>query len=54
MKEIIKILRKRFEKTRDCGFKKDWIPKGWAAVKIEVFVKEVAEEIGEYLKGRAK
>ena len=46
-KQIAKIIRKRLEKTRDCDFKRDWIPIGWAVVKIDTFVEEVADQIAE-------
>jgi len=51
MKKILKkIIKNRLNKTKDCGFKKEWIPKGWACVKISVFTEDVTEEILKALK----
>jgi len=45
MKTLKTIIENRLKATTQCGFKKAWIPKGWACVKIKVFSKELAKEI---------
>lgn len=40
------IIRKHLKEAKDrCDFKKAFIPKGWACIKIKKFSKELAKEI---------
>lgn len=48
--KIYQIIKKRLEKTKDCDFKKVFIPKGWTCIKINTFAKELTKEIKK-LKG---
>lgn len=41
--DIEKAIKDKLKGTLDCQFKKAWLPKGWACVKIDVFAKELAE-----------
>ena len=47
--KIERLIKHRLEKTKDCTFKKDWIPKGWTCIKDKVFIAEVSKEIEELL-----
>ena len=46
-KEIRNIIRQRIDKAMECGFKRAWIPVGWAVIKVDVFIKELANELAE-------
>jgi hypothetical protein len=41
------IIKQFLLKTLDCEYKKAYIPKGWAHVKINKFSKELAKVINE-------
>ena len=43
--KIERIIKQRLKKTKDCAFKRAWIPKGWTCVQDKVFVEEVAREV---------
>ena len=43
-----KFIIKKLSDTKDnCDFKKAWLPKGWACVKIKYFAKELAKDIAK-------
>jgi len=42
---IKNLVKEHLEKTRDCKFKKAWIPEGWACVEIDTFASHISEEI---------
>jgi len=48
-KEIQGIILNKLQRTRDCEFKKAWIPEGWAVVNVGIFASELAEEINDAL-----
>lgn len=45
MKSLKQIIKNKLKQTKDCEFKKAFIPKGYACVKIDNFSKELAEII---------
>lgn len=45
--KLEKLIKKRLEKTRNCEFKKAWIPKKYAVINIDIFSKEMAKLIKE-------
>lgn len=45
--KIEELISQRLEKTKDCDFKRAWIPKGWTCVKNEIFTKELGAQIEE-------
>ena len=47
MDNLKKLIKDRLKETTRCGFKKAWIPKGWACVQIETFSTELAKKIKE-------
>jgi hypothetical protein len=44
-KKIQSLMRARIRQSMDCDFKKAFVPKGWAVLKVDRFVKDVAKEI---------
>lgn len=50
MKNFKQIIKNKLKDTTKCGFKKVWIPKGWACVKIDVFSTELAKIIKKEIK----
>ena len=51
MMNIEQIIIKKCKQTMICEFKRDWLPKGYFAAKINKFSKELAKEIRD---GRSK
>jgi len=45
MNKLEQLIKNKLKQTTKCGFKKAFIPKGWACVKINLFAKELAKEI---------
>ena len=39
------IIKKKLKDTTKCKFKQAWFPKGWTAVNIAKFSKELAKEL---------
>ena len=50
--KIEKIIKDRLKKTRDCEFKKAFIPTGWAIVKINIFAEELAAELKQKMEDK--
>ena len=46
-KEISNLIRKKIREEMNSDFKKAFVPKGWAVVKVSSFVEELAKEIIE-------
>lgn len=46
-KEINNLIKKKFREGMKSDFKKAFIPKGWAVVKVVSFADELAKEITE-------
>ena len=44
-KMVEDVITERIDLTQKCDFKKAWIPKGWAVIRKEKFIKELAEKI---------
>jgi len=44
-KELEGIIKRRLIGTNNCDYKKVYIPKGWAHIKIKTFSKDLAKEI---------
>ena len=47
MNNLKKIIEDKLKQTTRCGFKKAWIPKGWACVHVKTFSTELAKKIKE-------
>jgi len=43
--DIESLIRTKLEMTRDCKFKRAWIPAGWTCVPIQSFSRHLGEEI---------
>jgi len=52
--KVEEIILKRLNKTKDCMYKKVYIPEGWAHVHIETFARELAKELKGVCDGRKK
>ena len=53
-KKLENVIRNRLRATKNCDFKKAFIPTDWAIVKIDVLAEELANEILEILKKEAE
>lgn len=46
-KTLVQIIKDALNQSKNCEFKKAWIPKGWACVKVERFARELAKRLTE-------
>ena len=53
MTKLEQVIKKAFRDTTDhCEFKRAFVPRGWAAINIKKFSKDLAEIIDNSLKGK--
>jgi len=45
--QLIKLVTVALNRTKNCAFKRAFIPKGYACVSIKDFAKGLAEQLGE-------
>ncbi len=46
-KLLVQIIKDALNQSRNGEFKRAWIPRGWACVKVERFARELAKRLTE-------